>query len=408
MRILHLLSQRPSHTGSGVAVQAMIREAACRGHDNRLIAGIPAGEEPEAALLGGARATYVRFGTDALPFPVPGMSDVMPYASTRFSDMSDGMLRAYERAFERALDQALAAWTPDVVHAHHLWIATTVARRRLPGTPVVAQCHGSDLRQHALCPRISRRLRPALADLAGALALTHAQRGEIAALLGGAPERVHVVGAGYRDGLFRAAHKPAPEPARIAYAGKLARAKGVPMLLDALAAVEAPWRLELFGASGDDGREVLERVARLGERVTLRGAVSQAVLAEGLAGCHVFALPSFYEGLPLVLLEALASGCRLVATDLPGVRELLGGLPADIARLVPLPRMQGVDEPAPDAIPGFVADLARALAAQIEAARRAPAIDASRAAELLGEHTWSGVYDRVQAVLGALTRSDGG
>ena len=403
MRVLHLLSQRPSHTGSGVAVQAMLREAAHRGHDSRLIAGIPFDEEPEAALVGGVRVAYVRFGAEDLPFPVPGMSDVMPYTSTRFSDMSDEMLCAYERAFERALDHALADWTPDVVHAHHLWIATAVARRRLGDTPLIAQCHGSDLRQHVLRPRISRRLRPTLAGLDGALALTHAQHGEIVALLGLDPARVHVVGAGYRDGLFRAAPKPPPSPVRIAYAGKLARAKGVPMLLDALAAIDSPWRLELFGSTGDGGREILARVARLGDRVTLHGAVSQEALAEGMARCHVFALPSFYEGLPLVLLEALASGCRLVATDLPGVRELLQGLPDEIAHHVQLPRMQSVDEPAPEATEGFVADLARALGAQIEAARREPDFEMSRVAALLKGYTWAGVYERVQAIMVAET-----
>ena len=41
MRILHLLSQRPEATGSGIYIQAMIREAARRGHENFLLAGAP-------------------------------------------------------------------------------------------------------------------------------------------------------------------------------------------------------------------------------------------------------------------------------------------------------------------------------------------------------------------------------
>lgn len=51
----------------------MLREAARRGHDNRLIAGISFDEEPEAALVGGDRVAYVRFGAEELPYPVPGM-----------------------------------------------------------------------------------------------------------------------------------------------------------------------------------------------------------------------------------------------------------------------------------------------------------------------------------------------
>ena len=41
LRILHLLSQRPDATGSGIYVQAMLREASNHGHTNFLLAGVP-------------------------------------------------------------------------------------------------------------------------------------------------------------------------------------------------------------------------------------------------------------------------------------------------------------------------------------------------------------------------------
>lgn len=47
MRILHLLSQRPDATGSGIYVQAMLREARAKGHQNFLVAGI----DPEGCDL---------------------------------------------------------------------------------------------------------------------------------------------------------------------------------------------------------------------------------------------------------------------------------------------------------------------------------------------------------------------
>ncbi|MDO9071296.1 MAG: hypothetical protein Q7V36_07245 [Deltaproteobacteria bacterium] len=52
MKILHLLSQRPEATGSGIYIQAMIREAARRGHENFLLAGVPLGEDPQQDMLG--------------------------------------------------------------------------------------------------------------------------------------------------------------------------------------------------------------------------------------------------------------------------------------------------------------------------------------------------------------------
>ena len=60
----------------------------------------------------------------------------------------------------------------------------------------------------------------------------------------------------------------------------------------------------------------------------------------------VFVLPSFYEGLPLVTIEALACGCKVVATDLPGVRPWMEAmLPGAPVTWVASPRMTDVDTP---------------------------------------------------------------
>ena len=59
LKILHLLSQRPDSTGSGIYVQAMLREAANRGHTNFLMAGIASGQmlgEDQPAPPGAKRA----------------------------------------------------------------------------------------------------------------------------------------------------------------------------------------------------------------------------------------------------------------------------------------------------------------------------------------------------------------
>ena len=106
MKILHVLSQRPEATGSGIFIQAMLREAARKGHTNFLVAGIPDDQPPDPALLSDAQYRFVRFQTDTLPFKVVGMSDVMPYDSTRICDMDPQMVSTYEKAFEYVLTKA--------------------------------------------------------------------------------------------------------------------------------------------------------------------------------------------------------------------------------------------------------------------------------------------------------------
>ena len=104
-RVLHLLSQRPSLTGSGVTLDALVRLAGAAGWDQQAAVGVPAGGL--RPLVGGLPADAVHpltfaapdgGGSPALPFPVPGMSDVMPYRSSRWSRLASfsrsGMLMA--------------------------------------------------------------------------------------------------------------------------------------------------------------------------------------------------------------------------------------------------------------------------------------------------------------------------
>ena len=111
-RVLHTLSQRPSLTGSGVTLDALAREAAA-GWNQRALIGVPAGDPGEAGGLPGEQVYRLEFGGEnktaetALGFPVPGMSDVMPYESTRFSQMTKEELDSYRSAWRGILARAL-------------------------------------------------------------------------------------------------------------------------------------------------------------------------------------------------------------------------------------------------------------------------------------------------------------
>ena len=115
---------------------------------------------------------------------------------------------------------------------------------------------------------------------------------------------------------------------RIVAAGRLVRQKGYDALIASFAALaddHPDWQLVIYGEGAD--RAALETAARrfsLGDRIALPG-VSKDMHA-AFAAADLFVLPSRYEGYPNVLLEALASGCAVIATDCPGgTAEILGG-----------------------------------------------------------------------------------
>jgi glycosyltransferase involved in cell wall biosynthesis len=408
LKILHLISQRPDATGSGIYLQAMLRESAARGHRNFLVAGIQSDRPASLDCIPPEHCRYVAFGGADIAFEIVGMSDVMPYPSRRFSDLSEVELDAYEAAFARVLDRAVSEFEPDIVHSHHLWLLSSLARRRLVHRPVVTTCHGTDLRQFQNNPHLRPRVLAGCRRIDAAMALSEAQKTEIAALYGLPEDRIAVAGAGYNDTLFAPRPKAAPPPVRLLYAGKLCNAKGVPWLLGALETLQhLEWELHLAGGGSGPEKECCLALARaLGERARVHGPLPQTRLADLMAASHVFILSSLFEGLPLVVLEALACGCRVVATKLPGVEAIFAGERIDRVSLIDMPRMQTIDQPLPDAEAGFQARMAQALEAQILAAAETPQIDMTPISALLARFTWNGVFDKVQAVYHRVLKFD--
>mgnify|MGYP001818176968 FL=1 len=400
LKILHVLGQRPDATGSGIYLQSMMREAAAAGHDNVMIAGIQPDRDAELHGVAPEQCRFVRFNGDDIPFRIPGMTDIMPYPSTRFIDLSAAEIDAYEAVFKRVLTDTVAEFHPDIIHTHHLWLVSSLVRRLFPHIPVVTTCHGTDLRQFQNCVHLRDKVLRGCRHLNAALALSAGQKKDIEELYQLPPERVVVCGAGYNDGMFTAGVKPAPRPVQIVYAGKFWNAKGLPWLLKALKRIETTeWRLHMVGGgSGPENDECLRLANALGERVTVHGLIPQDRLAAIFKQAHLFVLPSFFEGLPLVVLEALASGCRVIANDLPGVKAVLGDVAADFITLVPTPRLKNMDRPYPEDLPAFVQAMVRALEFQMAGALRQPDIDPAPIADKLAAFTWRGVFAQVEKV----------
>jgi glycosyltransferase involved in cell wall biosynthesis len=394
--ILHLLSQRPGRTGSGTTLDALARGAAEAGRAQHAVVAVPA-DEPACSVgaLPDDTVHPLAFGTPALPFPVPGMSDLMPYESTRFSDLDDARWAVYRDAWRAHLARVAGEVRPALVHAHHLWVLSATARELLEDVPLCVHVHATGLRQRELCPERWSELAPSLARADAYLALHGHDAERVCAALDVPAERVHVVGAGYREELFHTEGRTAGRGEELLFAGKLADAKGLGPLLDAferLSARRPRARLHLAGGgSGEESERLRARARELGERVILHGPLPPPALADLMRSVDVFVLPSLYEGLPLVLVEALASGCRLVATDLPGVRDPIAPAASGALHRVAPPPVDAASRARDEDLPAFAERLEAALDAALE--DDSP-VDPARAHAF----RWGNVYARVQAI----------
>ncbi|MDF1776202.1 MAG: glycosyltransferase [Rhizobiaceae bacterium] len=159
--------------------------------------------------------------------------------------------------------------------------------------------------------------------------------------------------------------------------GRLHVQKGYDVLLSAFSRVRAQRpsaRLLVIGAGPEEARlRIL--AGNLGLRVDTAGAEADVILPglqpnplRYLQVGRVFVLPSRFEGLPNALIEALASGVDILASDCPwGPRSILsaGGLPYEgLAPDLPLALPHGVLMPLPDApnaVQVWTEEIARAL-----------------------------------------------
>lgn len=366
MKILSITAQKPDSTGSGVFLTELVkgfRDLGCR---QAVVCGAAAGEKvtfPEGVMV-----FPVYYQTEELPFPVCGMSDEMPYESTRYRDMDEEMTRQFRYTFRAGIAEAVEAFQPDVILCHHLYFVASLVRQMYPEIPVYAQCHGSDLRQIETNHWQRHWILEQIPKLDGIFALHEVQKEQICRIFDLPAHRVQVMGTGYNSKVFFRNQNLARNPgkSRYLFAGKLSEKKGIYSLLRCLKHMLHPDEAEVYLAGGCGSEGELEKIRKAAESapcpVVFLGKLNQGELAAWMNQCNVFVLPSFYEGLPLVLIEAMACGMRTVCTDLPGIRPWLDqAIPENGTIFVEPPRMKHADEPNPADLPEFEMHLAAAM-----------------------------------------------
>lgn len=273
-----------------------------------------------------------------------------PYFPRRWEDLADGAIIENLRARPSrwiqvpalvlaeavAVRRALRAFRPDVVHAHWIVPQGLVATLVAGAVPRLVTTHGGDL--YALDTPVLRRTKAWVARRAGHITVVNEHMAATVRALGGdrLPVSVEPMGAALPPGT--AGEPPrAGGPCHLLFVGRLVEKKGVSVLLDALRALPAGTvRLTVVG----DGplRASLEQQA-VGLPVAFAGQLGRTQVRAAYGAADVVVVPSVpaasgdQDGLPVVLLEAMSTGLPVIASNLPGLNEVVTD--GDTGLLVP-------------------------------------------------------------------------
>ena len=228
----------------------------------------------------------------------------------------------------------LRASRPDLVLNYWLYPEgfAAVLTGHLIGVPVIVGSIGSDLRR-ITDPVTPWYVRRTLENADGVITVSGDLR-RLAIARGARQEKVTAILNGCDRSIFHPADRAAARRELgysggelILYTGTLLKTKGLAELLEAFAALaqsRPAARLALIGSG--IYKETLEHIAcRKGirDRILMLGTVDSAAVSRWMQAADVFCLPSYSEGCPNVIIEALASGLPVVGTDVGGIPELV-------------------------------------------------------------------------------------
>ena len=371
MRILHVLAQLPIKTGSGV-------------YFTNVIEGLKNFDVEQAAIYA-TTSEYnfnfvdekyeVEFQGEDISFPIVGMSDIMPYENTLYKNMTDDMMEEWQKVFRKKLEAAKAEFKPDVIITHHLWILSSIVCDVFKDKKVIGICHNTDIRQAEKNPEMKDKYVKNLGKLDKILALSSGVIEGISSIYNYSKERIVNIGAGYNEKIFYPVKKyEKNDNVKILYAGKFDESKGFYELIKAFRLLEEKdgnVELELIGNLKDEDRPRVEKLVGDSTKIRIYNAVDQVHLGEIMRHKDVFILPSYFEGLGLIAVEALGSGLRVVATEIEGLIEFLGDKinNSEIIEYIKMPTIYDTDKAVEEEKPAFINRIVEALELMIERTR---------------------------------------
>lgn len=332
MKIGYVVKRYPRYSETFIVNEILAHEAA--GLELEIFSLLPPEDGHFQDAISRVRASVVYLPAKGLKVgdfwsTLDGAGEVLPDLWGSLEEARGGDVRYVYQAVVLAREVRLRGITH--LHAHFATAATTVARlaARFAGVPYTLTAHAKDIFHESVRPEDLRRK---LGDAAAVITVSDYNLEYLRERYGRAAEKVRRIYNGLDLERFPY-EEPRGRAPEIVAVGRLVEKKGFADLISACSllrerGVDFRCRILGLGELETELRSSVERLG-LGDRVELPGPRPQSALIEAVKGAAVFAAPCVVgrdgnrDGLPTVLLEAMALGTPCVSTDVTGIPEVL-------------------------------------------------------------------------------------
>lgn len=267
-----------------------------------------------------------------LEFNFPCM-DPHPRSSFLFEDMTDLQIKQYENAFKKAIEQEIIEFNPDIIHAQHIWIISSVLDEY--NIPILITSHGSDIMGYNESDKYHRHFKKAANDCKKIVAISNHNKEEICEIFSEYSNKIITISNGYDKNVFYREECNKEEVLKsfnidkeydkiVCFAGRLTKNKGIDILLNSAKIYEKENVLTLIAGHGSE----YEVLYPLKEKLNLKNIVflgdrTHEELRKIYSISDVCVVPSRKEAFGLVALEAIACGIPVIATKQGGIPDFV-------------------------------------------------------------------------------------